>query len=383
MADTIPTTDKNSALAPATAGSDATTAMIDGRRLIVFAGCNYLGLSHHPEVVAAARDALGQFGLSASASRRTSGNTRIHEQLEQELAQHLGRPAGLLVPDGYTANLTAAQALAHDHSVALLDERAHLSLRDAARCAGLEIATYRHLDAMDAGVQADKHAARGVVVMTDGVFAADGAIASLDRLLDALPANGTRLLVDDCHGFCVLGEQGRGTPSHFGLDDDRLVVTTTLAKGLGCAGGVVFAEESLIDRARREASAFVCTTPTSPALAAGARTALSILISEPLRFERLRQNTERVRGVLLAAGYAPHTTHVPIFALDPQPGGAGRILSQCLREAGLFVPLVGYPGGPSPEYLRLSVCSEHSPDQIDQLGEALCAGPSGACARRA
>ncbi|MEZ6243523.1 MAG: pyridoxal phosphate-dependent aminotransferase family protein [Phycisphaerales bacterium] len=374
MPDTKTLDTRESPLAPAFGGFDATSGVIDGRRVTVFAGCNYLGLSHHPPVVGAVRDALAGFGLSASASRCTSGNTRPHEQLERDLARYVGREAGLLTPDGYIANLAAAQALAEDHAVALLDERAHLSLRDAARCAGLEVRTYRHLDAVDAGVQAAQLAPRGVVVMTDGVFAADGSITPLDRLLAALPPRGARLLVDDCHAFCVLGDHGRGSLSHFGIDDPRVVLTTTLAKGLGCAGGVIAGDASFVSRARR-ASAFVCTTPTPPALVEGARVALDVLGHDTLRFERLARSIRLVRGALDACGLRPHDAPVPVFAIDL--GSAARRVAASLLDAGFFVPLVAYPGGPSREYLRLSVSSEHTPEQIDRLAGALDASLGG------
>lgn len=370
MADTKPPISEDSLIAPAFAGHDATSGELAGRRLTVFAGCDYLGLAHDPTVLAAVRDALATHGLSASASRCTSGNTKPHEHLERELASFLGQAHALLTPDGYIANLVGAQALAGDHRVALLDERAHLSLRDAARCAGMEVETYRHLDAADACARAASLAGRGVVVMTDGVFAADGSIAPVDRLLAGLPARGARLLVDDCHAFCVLGDHGRGSSSHFGLDDPRIVVTTTLAKGLGCAGGVVTGEPDVIDRARR-ASAFVCTTPAAPALAEGARAALDIMRRETLRFERLGRNIRLVRGALRACGLHAHDAPVPVFAIDLGRPGATRALSASLLDAGFFVPVVAYPGGPSREYLRLSVNSEHTPEQIDRLAFGL------------
>ncbi len=383
MADTILTHSQDPASAPPFDGAGATTALVRGRRVVCFAGCNYLGLAQHPAVVEAARDALLRFGLSTSASRSTSGNTSLHESLEAALAAHLRQEAGLLTPDGYTANLVAAQALAAEHAVALLDERAHPSLRDAARVAGMEAHTFGHLDALDAAVQAERLGARGVVVMTDGVFAADGAIAPVPELLDALPRDRVRLLIDDCHGFCVLGDRGRGTPDHFGIADDRLVVTTTLAKGLGCAGGVVCAGRDLIAHARRTSSTYICTTPASPALTAGAMAAMNVFQDDPLRFERLRHNTNAVRAALIRSGLPAHDRPIPVFAIVPETRRHAESLRAAFDEVGVFVPLVSYPGGPSSEYFRLSVSSEHSADQVERLAEALAAGATSRQARPA
>jgi len=351
-------------------GATSTHARASGRQFVIFGGCNYLGLAQHPRVIGAAGAAAGRYGLSTSASRTTTGNTTLHEGLEADLCAHLGAEAALLLPDGYTANIAALQTLSRTTRVAVVDERAHRSLFDAAATARVETRTYRHRDAEDAARVAGA-VGSPVVIMTDGVFAADGAIAPLAELLDALPDAGSRLLVDDCHGFVVLGRDGRGTLDELAITpDDRVVVTTTLAKGLGCAGGAVLGTRPLIETARLHAGAFVCTTPTSPMLIAAAREALRVVTEEPARLGRLRANAAR-----LSEAVAPHEitpdprTPIAAFTLGDEP--AMQATRATLEREGIAVPLVAYPGGPVPVYFRATVTADHTPEQLDRLALAL------------
>lgn len=358
--------------APPIDACTATTAELNGRTVITFGGCNYLGLAQHPGVVAAAAGAMARYGLSTSASRETTGNTRVHQDLEEMLAAFCGHPAGLLVPDGYIANLAAMQGLAllgvRD---AVIDRRAHPSLRDAAGMAGIRIHPFAHADATDAA-RAIGACGGPAVLMTDSVFAADGGMAPASDLLAAL-RDGDRLLLDDCHGFAVLGRDGRGLADHAGIASDRLVVTTTLAKGLGCGGGVVMGERRLIDAMRNGATAYICTTPASPALAAAAIGAIGLLRSDASLLGRLRTNTARVRS-MLAGPFGVDPDHpVPIVSFTAGDAGTMRRMHEKMLGAGVLAPLVNYPGGPAEVYFRLSVSAMHTDEQIDLLGTALWA----------
>ncbi len=356
--------------APPIDACSATTADFRGRRVVTFGGCNYLGMAQHPRVTAAAADAMARFGLSTSASRETTGNTRVHEELETAAARFCAHPAGLLVPDGYIANLAAMQALSRlgvRHAV--VDARAHASLRDAAGMAGMRIHPYRHRDAADAaGVVS---ACDGpAVVATDSVFAADGAVAPASELLDAT-RSGDVLLLDDCHGFGVLGRSGRGLADGLGLRSERLLVTTTLAKALGCGGGMVMGSEAIIAAARSCSTAYICTTPCSPVLAGAAFAAIRVLEDEPHLHERLRVNTARVRGLLAPEFGVDPSAPAPIIAFTAGGPDAMRSMHRSALDAGVLAPLVEYPGGPAPVYFRLSVSALHTQAQIDLLSDIL------------
>lgn len=350
-----------------------TTAILNGREVLSFGGCNYLGLSHHPAVHAALIDGLSQFGLSTSASRETTGNTTAHDRLESALCRSLGFPAGVVVPDGYTANLAVAQCLAPSHPVALIDARAHRSIREAVIAAQMDLVEFEHLDAGHAAELVARHArgGRGVAVFTDGVFTADGALAPLPDLVGALPEQGATLIVDDCHGFCTLGPRGEGSLAHFGICDPRVLLTTTLAKGLGCHGGLIAGPMPLCDLIRGKASAYLCTTPVSPAIAAAAAESLAVIAREPDRLARLRENTERLGEGLRGLGLRPEPPPAPLFAFTVGSEQRMRMLYLDLLGEGILAPLISYPGGPAPMFFRLSVTSQHTGAQIDRLVSAL------------
>jgi 8-amino-7-oxononanoate synthase len=348
-------------------GASATHVTIKGREVLSFGGCNYLGLAHHHDVISAAIGGLARYGLSTSASRETTGNTAAHDELEAVLMRFLGMPGAVVVPDGYTANLAAAQALAADHRVAIIDARSHKSIREAVAVAGMELVEFDHLSPGHAAAQTARHASRGVVVFTDGVFTADGGLAPVPELLAALPARGAVLIVDDCHGFCVMGPRGAGTVTHFGLSDPRLVITTTLAKGLGCHGGVVAGAPWIAERVRTRASAYICTTPTSPAIVAAATEAVGVVLREPERLARLRENAARLSGGLARLGLDLVRTPAPISAFVLASMDRMRQIHSDLLSGGILAPLISYPGGPAPCYFRLSVTSEHRPEHIDRL----------------
>jgi 8-amino-7-oxononanoate synthase len=372
---------------PATplAACDATTVTLpDGRVVLSFGGCNYLGLANHPRVVQAVVNATVRFGLSSTASRETTGNAQPHDTLESELAAFLGIEQALLTPDGYLANIVACQGLAAAGcTIALLDGRAHVSMSDAARTAGLEVTFFDHadpaslvrtLEAVRGG--RDDRSAGGAVVMTDGIFTADGEPAPVSDYLRALRPT-DRLLIDDCHGLGVIGPEGRGSAAHASAADPRIVITSSLAKGLGCAGGIVAG--SRVDVYRfAESAAYVCTTPIAPAMAEGTRAALAILQAEPARVDRVGVNARRLRAGLGRLGLLPSPTArtdpgIPIAAFTLGDLQTMRQLEAGLLADGFRVPLIRYPGGPAEAYFRLSVNAEHTPEQIDRLLTAIAA----------
>ncbi len=346
-----------------------TTVTTNGRTLISFAGCNYLGLAQHQSVLKTATDTIKQFGLSTSASRQTSGHTKLHRALERDIARTLAVNEVLLLPDGYIANLAAAQALAKSGiRHAIIDERAHQSLHDAATLAGLDIFTYETANPDEASRAADGLGINDCVVMTDGVFTTDGRIAPIPALLEL----GTALLVDDCHGFGIVGPNGAGTTALHNLaGHPSIIITSTLAKGIGCAGGFVAASKPFIDTARQYASAYICTTPTSPPLVAAARESLRIARTDTKRRQRLLDNIAAVRSILESLNIPAHTNDTPVFAFTQEPPTKLDAFSDALDAASVFIPLMAYPHGPSPRYFRLAVSSEHTPEDLNALNNAL------------
>jgi 7-keto-8-aminopelargonate synthetase-like enzyme len=344
----------------------ATTIRRGETEFISFGGCNYLGLAHRPEVIKAVIEATGVYGLSSSASRETTGNARPHALLETRLTAFCGHRRGLLVPDGYTANLAAMQGLeALGISHALIDARAHASLKDAATLAGMEIRLFDHLDAEQAhSMRRDLDAP--CVILTDSVFTTDGELAPVHALHQALGPSDW-LLLDDCHGFGVLGDHGRGTPNELGLRSDRLIVTTTLAKGLGCAGGIVMGPEEPIESARVHSIAYRCTTPAAPPLVAAGLVSLRLLEHDETLHQRLHANIDHVRTTLRSLDLPAHSLSTPIFAFTIDDRATMKQIEQTLLDAGIILPLMDYPNGPAPIYFRLSVNASHTIDQLNKL----------------
>jgi len=329
-------------------------------------------LAQHPDVIAAAALGLSRFGISTTASRETTGNTTVHDLLEIELAGFVRQQAAILLAEGYTANFAVAQGLSRLHGVALVDAKAHRSIRNAATAAGMQVMEYEHLNPDSAAWLARQYADQGVALFTDGVFAADGAIAPLPELLKALPVRRATLVVDDCHGVCVMGEGGRGTVDHFQLDDPRVCITTTLAKGLGCYGGAVLGRAAHIDEIRATSDVYRRSTPVPTPIAMAARAALAVVREQPALIAALRRNIDAMRGQMQARGLPVHGDLVPVFTFVVDGGvEAMERVHARLFAAGIYAPLIEYPGGPSPRYFRLTVTASHTAEHIVRLGKEL------------
>ncbi len=348
----------------------ATTIRRGDTEYLSFGGCNYLGLAHDPRILQAARDAIGRYGLSSSASRETTGNARPHSMLEEQLTEWCGHRAGLLVPDGYTANLAALQGLeSMGIKHAVIDQRAHASLKDAAILASMRIHLFDHLNAVHAsdilsGLDSS------AVVMTDSVFTTDGVLAPASQLNESLRHNDW-LLLDDCHGFAVLGDHGRGIADELRLQRDRLIVTTTLAKGLGCAGGIVMGNHDPIEAARNTSIAYRCTTPAAPPLVNAGLEALNILKHDDSIHIHLQRNIIHVREILNSVGIETHTLPTAIFAFTIGDLEQMQSIDAQLLQLGVILPLMEYPNGPAPIYFRLAVNASHTHEQLEHLRSAL------------
>ncbi|MFN0059770.1 MAG: aminotransferase class I/II-fold pyridoxal phosphate-dependent enzyme [Planctomycetota bacterium] len=354
-----------------------TSVSIDGETLLGFAGCDYLGLSQHPEVIARFTSALATWGVSSSAARATSGNTLAHEHLETQLAAFLGYDSVALLPEGFLANCALIESLRGDHDIALVDAAAHPSLFAAIRMSSMPCDTFAHAQLAVLATKLEEHARRRPLVVTDGVFPGNGAVADVRALLARLPRD-ARLLVDDCHGVGILGARGAGTIEHHGVGGDaRLVLTGTLSKALGCYGGFVAAPAALIERLRAVSTCYLTTTPLPPAVCEAADTALSILRRHELQREReplratLARNVAAVRELFGKLSLPLSRAALPFFAITPPSVADTTALAARLRHRGVFVPVVEYPGGPQPIYLRLTVTALHTLEEIERLAEAL------------
>ena len=350
------------------------TLCVDGDDRLSFASNDYLGLASHPAIRAAARDAIARWGVGAGASHLVSGHTRAHELLELELAAFVAPCAGsqaLTFSSGYLANLAILTALADRDTVVFADRLNHACLNDGALLSRAKLVRYAHCD-VDALAQrlATNHGRRRIIA-TDAVFSMDGDVAPLPQLLALAQQYDAWLVVDDAHGFGVLGE-GRGTLAHFALASERLVCMGTLGKAAGVAGAFVAAHPTVIQTLLQTASSYIYTTAQPPLLAEAARAALAVIREDRARRERLHASIARFAE---GARSLPWRRPSSITAIQPLIVGdavAASALSQRLADRGLWVPAIRPPTVPAgTSRLRVSLSAAHTDDDVDRLLETL------------
>jgi 8-amino-7-oxononanoate synthase len=326
-----------------------------GRKLLYFGGCDYYRLASSPQLIRAATHAMGKGSLNVAASRVTTGNHPIYEQLEAALSVFFKVEQALVTATGYAADLVIAQAVVGQFSHAIVDERAHPSLRDATRFLDCPVLQYKHRDPPSAARAVARCGPLAkIILLTDGVFAQDGTLAPLPELLKALPRDGT-LLLDDAHGAGVLGKNARGTVEHFGIRDQRIVRAITLSKAFGAYGGAVLGDRRICDTIVTRSALFAGSTPPPLPMAAAAVCALaSVAGDDPMR-ARLQRNLKLIGK------------DVPIISVTPRTASAAARLKARLLKAGIFPSLIRYPNGPATGYFRFAVSSEHTPEQVQRL----------------
>lgn len=355
---------------------DRTHVLSGGRKLSFFSGCDYHRLGSHPEVLEAFHEAAGKYGLGVSASRKTTGEHVLYQRLEGRLRAFFAAEAALLLPTGYAANQAVAQALAGRFGTAFLDSRAHPSLRDASRFLDCEVREFGHRSPQELARELAKTGgARQAIVLTDGLFAANGSVAPLAEYLALLPGS-AMILVDDAHAAGVLGPRGRGSLEAQGVNRDRVVQTITLSKAFGSSGGAVLCTGELREQIIRKSGLFAGSTPLPLPMAAAAWTALGLLRRDGSLLRRLRRNCAEVRKGLLEAGI-PAREEGPVFCFAFEDERRAKALKARFLRAGIYPPFLKYPGGPAGGYFRIVVSGAHSPEQIENLMHTL-GGTAGA-----
>ena len=338
-----------------------------GQKLVYFAGCDYFRMSSHPAVLEALRRGLDEFGLNVAASRKTTGNHILYARLERAVAQFFAADSATLFSNGYMANLGVAQALAGEFTHALIDERAHSSLLEAARLLECLVHSYPHRDAAAVGRWVRRcRPPHRVIVITDGLFSHSGEVAPLAGLLRALPASGM-MLVDDAHGAGVLGRHGRGTLELAGVSRRRIIQTVTLSKAFGAYGGAVLGSVALRQRIIRCSRLFAGNTPLPLPLASAALAGLKVLREDARPRRRLHLNATLVKTALREAGLVISDGPGPIIAIRPVQERVAQRLQARLRAAGIHPPYINYLGGPGDGYFRFVISSEHTPEQLETL----------------
>lgn len=354
-------------------GAQCTRVTVDGKPILSFASNDYLGLANHPQLLSALQTGTQQVGLGAGASHLVSGHFGVHEALEQALAIFVGKPAALLFSSGYLANLGAVQALVGRSDSIYADKLNHASLNDAMLLSRARVHRYRHNDmAHLAQLLAQPNSGRKLV-MTDAVFSMDGDLAPLPELLALCERHDAWLLVDDAHGFGVLGEQGRGSLFHHGNSAvPRVIYMATLGKAAGVSGAFVAAEQVVIDTLVQNARTYIYTTASPPALSCAVLSSLHLLQNEEWRRTQIRKSVAQLRTGLAGLPWVLMHSETPIQPLLVGNNDDAVALSEALRARGIWVPAIRPPTVPhGTARLRISLSATHTEQDVAQLISAL------------
>jgi 8-amino-7-oxononanoate synthase len=350
-----------------------TEVIIDGHRKVMIGSNNYMGLTHDPRIIEAAKNALDKYGSGNTGSRFLNGNLDLHDQLEEELADFVGKEAGLVFSTGYQTNLGTIGALIGRGDTVYLDKLDHACIQDGARLGFGEVQRFRHEDHDQLERQlSSTNEDRGKLIVVDGVYSMEGDIADLPSLTALARKYGAALVVDDAHSLGVLGPTGAGTAEHFGLTDEVDIITGTFSKSLASIGGFIGASAEVVDYLRNNARALIFSASIPPASVATVLKALEIIRTEPERRERLWANTRKMMDGLRSIGFDIGPTQTPILPIFVGPMDKTFKIWKTLFEEGVFTNPIVPPAVPEGGCrLRTSFMATHTDDQLDFVLETL------------
>lgn len=352
--------------------------LVDGRDTIGFASNDYLGLASHPQLVAALAEGAQRYGAGSGGSHLLGGHSRAHAQLEDDLAAFVGgfvdNARALYFSTGYMANLAVVTALAGRGTTLFSDALNHASLIDGARLSRADIQIYPHADADALSAMLEASDADAKVIVTDTVFSMDGDIAPLARLVELAEHHHAWLIVDDAHGFGVLGPQGRGAIADAALRSPNLVMVGTLGKAAGVAGAFVAAHATVCEWLVQRARPYIFTTASAPAVAHAVSASLRIIASDEgdARRAHLRNLIARTRAMLKETCWLPVDSQTAVQPLVIGANDATLALQATLERDGLWVPAIRPPTVPEgTSRLRISLSAAHSGQDIERLNASL------------
>jgi len=362
-------------------GPSVPSCTIDGRTVLMLCSNNYLGLSDHPKLKAAAIEAVRTHGAGSGSVRPIAGTMDLHVELERRLARFKEAEGSLVYQTGFAANAGLIPQLAGEGDLIVSDELNHGSIIDGVRLARAERAVFRHAQPDDLARvlgEAERHvpAYRRILVITDGVFSMDGDIAPLDRIAPLCSEHGAMLYVDDAHGEGVLGRGGRGIVSHFGLSRELVHVEMgTFSKAFGVVGGHVSGSQDLVRFALNKSRTWLLSGSHPPAVAAACTAAIDVLEQEPQHVERLWSLTRRFRSALQQRGFDTGGSATPIVPVIIGDSARAKRMSQRLFELGVFAlpivfPMVARDRARIRTIMNAALTDEQLGAAIDAFGQA-------------
>src|SRR5471032_2885494 len=350
-----------------------TTVQLDGREMIMLSSNDYLGLSFHPKVIEAGRAAMLKWGTSTTGARISNGSRTFHLELEAKLAAFLGREACHVHAAGYLSCMSSIAAFAQKGDVILADKNLHSCLWDGIRLSHATVERFSHNSPDDLrSVAALVSGSAPKLLVVEGVYSMEGHICRLPEITEIAEAHGCFTVLDDAHGFGVLGRQGRGTVDHFGLNDKVDVICGSLSKSLASTGGFVAASRDVIEYLRTQSRQTIFSAAISPAQAACAQASLQIMQEEPQHLERLWSNTKKYRAILHGLGldtWGSETPAVPIVL-----GSKERVYTfwKALLDKGVFTVMSIAPAVPvGKDLIRTAISAMHTDEQLEKIGDAM------------
>jgi 8-amino-7-oxononanoate synthase len=351
-------------------GNEGSEAIFQGRRLIMCGSNNYLGLTMDPRVREAAVEAIRKYGTSCTGSRFLNGTLELHEQLERELAEFVGKEAALVFSTGMQTNLGTISAVVGRGEYVILDKEDHASIVDGARLSWGETRRFKHNDLQDfERVLAALPENKGKLVVVDGLYSMEGDIAPLPEIVPLCKKYGARLMVDDAHGIGVLGK-GRGTGAHFGMTKDVDLIMSTFSKSFASLGGFIAGDEPVIHYIKHHARSLIFSASIPAANTAAALAALHIMRDEPEHTERLNIIGDKMRAGYKSLGFDIGQSTTPIIPIIIGDDLKTMFSWKALFEEGVFVNPVVSPGvSPGRQMLRTSYMAIHTDAQMDKVLE--------------
>jgi 8-amino-7-oxononanoate synthase len=347
--------------------SDATVVEIDGKKKIMLGSNNYLGLSNHPKVIESGVQALKKYGSGLTGSRFLNGNVNLHTELEERLADFVGKEKTLVFSSGFAVNLGVISAVAGQNDYVFSDEYNHASIVDGIRFSGAIKRKYKHNDMKDlAHHLASANSNRARFIVTDGVFSMEGDITVLKEITALAKKYHARIMIDDAHSIGVLGPKGDGTAAHFDVINEVDLIMGTFSKSLGSLGGFIAGEDAIIDYLKHHVRTMIFTASLPPSSVASVITALELIENEPERREKLWENTEYMRNSLKTMGYDVGESSTPIIPIIIGKDIKTFYMWKDLLAAGVYTnPIVSPATPPGRSLLRTSYMATHTREQLD------------------
>ncbi len=352
------------------------TVKVGGREMIITGSNDYLGLTQDPRLKRAAVAVFDNYGTSCTGSRYLTGTLALHEELERRLAEFFKAEAALIFSTGFLGMLAVLSALTGRQDILYLDRENHASLYDGARLSFGTTRKYRHNDLEDLErlLARDEGKPGGRMIVTDGVFSMSGHVADLPGIVELARKYDARIAVDDAHATGVLGENGRGTPEHFGLEDEIDLIIGTFSKSFASVGGFMTGPRAVVNYVKHHGRPFIFTAALPAMQVAVALEALNVMETEPEHRERLQQNATQLREGLSALGFDILGSETQIVPVLIGPDELTVVFWRGLWETGIFTTPALPPGvPPGQSIIRTSVNANHTPEQIGRLLEAFAA----------